>query len=205
MLPISLDVTGKLLLIVGGGAVGSRKAIAARTAGAIVRIVDPNIAARMHPPLDHACTLLHEAYRPEHLDGVFLAFACATPVVNEQVVADAHARGILVNSATAPHTGNVTLPSVVRSGDLSIAINTGGAAPALARRIREKLETEFDAAYANWVRLLAEVRTIALADVTDPVQRRQLLDGFADWPWLTRLRDEGIDATKAAMLAAIRA
>src|SRR5262249_1134778 len=97
-----------------------------------------------------------------------------------------------------------TLASVVRSGELTLAISTGGAAPALARRIREKLEAEFDTAFADWVRILAEVRVVVLAEVADPARRRELLDGFTAWPWLARLRREGAGGVKVARLAAVR-
>lgn len=183
-----LNLTGRVVVVVGGGAVGSRKAAAAASAGATVRIVDP---------------ITNEAYRPEHLDGAFLVFACAPASVNAQVVADAHKRGILVNSATDPNAGDFTLPSVVRCGDLTLAVSTGGAAPALARRLREKLETEFDAAFADWLRVLAEVRAVVLAEIADEARRRELLDDFADWPWLARLRAEGAEAVRAAMLAIV--
>jgi precorrin-2 dehydrogenase/sirohydrochlorin ferrochelatase len=109
-----------------------------------------------------------------------------------------------VNSATDPAAGDFALPSVVRAGDLTLAVSTGGAAPALARRVRERLEAEFDATFAEWVRVLAEVRAVVLAEVADAARRRELLDAFADWPWLARLRAEGADAVKAAMLREVR-
>jgi len=194
--PVMLNLAGRVVVVVGGGAVGTRKAAAATAAGATVRVVDP---VGCNSP-----THLAEAYRPEHLAGAFLVFACATPSVNAQVVADCRSRGILVNSATDPTAGDFTLPSVVRSGDLTLAISTGGAAPALARRLREKFEAEFDAAFAEWLQVLAEVRTVVLAEVPDPIRRRELLDSFADWHWLTRLRAEGPNAVKAAMLVIVR-
>ena len=70
--------------------------------------------------------------------------------------------------------------------------------------VREKLAAEFDAAFAEWVGLLDEVRPLVLASVADPARRRALLDAFADWPWLARLRADGVDAVRAAMLAAIK-
>ena len=196
MFPVVLNLAGRLVVVVGVGAVGTRKAAAAVAAGATVRIVDP-VAVGVN--------VISEAYRPEHLDGAFLVFACATPLVNAQVVADAHERGILANSATDPNGGDFTLPSVVRSGELTLAISTGGAAPALARRLREKFEAEFDSTFAEWLRLLADVRVIVLAEVPDPIRRRELLDDFADWPWLERLRAEGSEIVKATMLETLRA
>jgi precorrin-2 dehydrogenase/sirohydrochlorin ferrochelatase len=191
-----LNLTGRLVVVVGGGEVGMRKAAAASAAGAIVRVVDP---ASQLP------NAIAEPYRAEHLDGAHLVFACATPEVNAQVVADAQGRNIWVNSASDPTTGDFTLPSVHRVGELTFAISTGGAAPALARRIREKLESEYDAIFADWIRVLAEVRVIVLAEIADSVRRRELLENFADWPWLERLRTEGAEAVRAAMLAKVRA
>jgi precorrin-2 dehydrogenase/sirohydrochlorin ferrochelatase len=128
-----------------------------------------------------------------------VAFACATPEVNAQVVIDCRERGVWVNTASAPTEGDFALPAVVRCGAFTLAAGTGGASPALARRVREKLEREFDAAFADWVRVLAEVRGTVLATVADEVRRRELLDSFADWHWLSRLRAEGADAVLAAM------
>jgi precorrin-2 dehydrogenase/sirohydrochlorin ferrochelatase len=199
MFPVFLDLTGRRVVVVGGGAVGRRKARAARDAGAAVVVVDPK------PPGEPGITHLAESYRAEHLIGACLVFAAATPEVNARVVADAKAAGVWVNSATDPQHGDCFLPAVVRRGGLTVAVGTSGAAPALARRIREKLEAEFDDTFAAWVGLLDELRPVVLAAVTDPDRRRELLDALADWPWLERLRAEGIDATRAAMLAAVRA
>ena len=200
MFPIFLNLSGKLVVVVGGGAVGVRKLSAAREAGAAVRVIDPRPLPDLPPEVVHVA----EAYRADHLDGAALAFACATPEVNAQVVADARERGVWVNAASAPTDGDFLLPAVVRRGDLTLAVSTGGASPALARRVREKLEAEFDAAFAEWVRVLAEVRTEVLATIPDEGRRRALLDAFADWSWLTRLRAEGADAVLAAMRSRTR-
>jgi precorrin-2 dehydrogenase / sirohydrochlorin ferrochelatase len=198
MLPVMLNLAGRSVVVVGGGAVGARKAATAIAAGARVTVIDPA------DPAIPGATLIAEPYRADHLTGAQLVFACASADVNSRVVADARARHIWVNSATDPDAGDFTLPSVVRSGELTLAIGTGGVAPALARRIRERLEAEFDATFAEWVRVLAEVRDIVLREVPDPTRRRELLDGFADWPWLARLRAEGASAVKTAMLATVR-
>jgi precorrin-2 dehydrogenase/sirohydrochlorin ferrochelatase len=195
--PILLDLTGRVVVIVGGGAVGLRKLAALGGSGASVRLIDPRTLPNLPPEVIH----LAEPYRAEHLEGAALVFACATPEVNARVVADGRSRGIWVNAATSPEAADFHLPAVVRRGELTLAVNTGGASPALARRIREKLEAEFDAAFAEWVRVLAEVRRAVLATVPDEARRRALLESFAEWEWLARLRAEGTDAVLAAMRA----
>ncbi len=199
MFPIILNLTSKPVVVIGGGAVGVRKALAALAAGAVVRVIDPRSALPLPPEVTH----LPEPYREDHLEGAALVFACATPKVNAQVVTDAHARGVLVNTATSPDEGDFTLPAVVRRGDLTLAVSTEGASPALARRIREKFEAEYDEAFAEWVRLLAEVRAEVLATVPDESRRRELLDAFADWEWLARLRAEGAEKVREAMRAVL--
>ena len=126
MLPLFLNVTDRLCLVVGGGQVGRRKATALLDAAARVRLVclEP-LPANLMPALDW----LQQSYRPEHLDGVALVIAAATPTVNRQIVSDAHARGLWVNAAKAGSRSRATmfLPAVVlRRGELVIAVGTHG-------------------------------------------------------------------------------
>lgn len=202
MFPVLLDLRGKRVLVVGGGPVGRRKAAAAAAAGATVRVValeprpadlDPSIAWHAAP------------YRAEHLDGVSLAFAAGPPAVTAAVAADAKARGVWVNAAADPSAGDVHLPAAVRHGDFVVSVGTGGASPAFARRVREKLAAEYDESFGAFVAVLAEVRRQVLAEVPDAARRRDLLDGFADWAWLERLRREGPEVVRAAMRAAVDA
>lgn len=195
--PILLDLRGKSVVVIGGGAVGARKASALLTAAAAVRVIDPRTPLALPPGAVH----ISESYLSDHLDGAALVFACATPEVNARVVADANRHGVWVNAASSPDEGDFALPAVIRRGALTLAVSTGGASPALARRIREKLEAEYDAVFGEWVKLLAEVRAEVLAAVPDEARRRELLDGFADWNWLERLRAEGVDKVREAMRA----
>jgi precorrin-2 dehydrogenase len=89
-------------------------------------------------------------------------------------------------------------------GGLSVAVGTGGAAPALARRIRDRLAGQFDPAYADWVAVLDQVRRLVLDGLDDDAARRELLDRFADWPWLDRIRTEGPDAVFAAIAEIVK-
>lgn len=202
MLAVFLNLNDRRVVVVGGGAVGRRKAAAARAAGASVRVIDP--APRPADLTDPGVEWVAEPYRPEHLDGAVLVFAAAADEVNAAVVADAAARGVWVNSATHPEGGDFFLPASLAVGGLTVAVGTGGAAPALARRVRDRLAGQFDPAYADWVAVLERVRRVVLDAVADEPTRRALLDRFADWPWLDRIRSEGPDAVFAAMAGEVR-
>lgn len=204
MFPLVLDLTGRLVVVVGGGAVGRRKAAAVLAAGARVRLIclEPRPTfAEHYPPLDWRT----EPYNAGHLDGAALVFASGPAAVNAQVVAEARARGIWVNSATDPDAGDFHVPAALRRGAFMLAVSTGGAAPALAREVRARLGGDYDAAFGTWVELLAELRPIARKRIADPGRRRRVLEGLCGWGWLERLRSEGAEAVRAAMLAEVEA
>jgi precorrin-2 dehydrogenase/sirohydrochlorin ferrochelatase len=203
MFPLFLDLTDRLVVVIGGGTVGQRKANAVLDAGARVRLVclEARPSSLDHPRIDW----LAVPYSPEHLDGAALVFAAATPEVNRQVVADARQRGIWVNAATEPESGDFVLPSVVRRSDFVLAVSTGGAAPALARNVCDRLAGQFDDAFDEWAALLAELRPVVMQRVADAAQRRELFERLARWEWLDRLRREGRDAVRSAMWADVSA
>lgn len=190
MFPVLLNVADRIVVVVGGGAVGQRKARSLLKAGARVRIIDPVRAG-----LD--VEWVAEPYRAEHLDGAALVIAAAPPDVNAVVVADALARGLWVNSASEP-AGNVVFPASFAVGELTMAVSTGGASPALARQLRDKLRDELDPALVEWVAVLARVREAVQA--ANPAERETLLKSFAEWAWLERIRRDGSAVVLAEMM-----
>jgi precorrin-2 dehydrogenase/sirohydrochlorin ferrochelatase len=202
MLPIMLNLSGRLAVVVGAGPVGQRKVRALRAAAVRVRVVclEPPPAGE-DPDLEWHC----ESYVPAHLEGAALVFAAGPPPLNAEVVADAHARGLLVSSASAPEQGDFHLPAVVRRGDLVVAVGTGGAAPGLAAALCDWLEEELDEAFADWVALLGELRPVIQASVADAERRGELFSRLAAWNWLERLRSEGKQAVRREMELLVRA
>ncbi|HEV8676610.1 MAG TPA: bifunctional precorrin-2 dehydrogenase/sirohydrochlorin ferrochelatase [Methylomirabilota bacterium] len=158
--PIFLALDGQPCLVVGGGPVAERKVEGLLATGAAVTVVSPTL----NPGLDARAREgrirhLGRAYRSGDLTGYRLAFvATDEAAVNAAVAQDGAAAGVWVNAADDPAHCDFILPSVLRRGELQIAVATGGASPALSRAIREELEAYFTADYAALTDVAADVR-----------------------------------------------
>jgi len=203
MFPLLLNLKGRAAVVIGGGAVGRRKAAALLRAEAVVRLIclEPRPSQENAPGLEW----LQEPYRAGHLDGAVLVFAAASGEVNRQVARDAHDRRIWVNVADDPAACDFMVPATLRRGPLMLAVSTAGTAPALAREMRQLLEAQFDESFGEWVTLLAEVRPLVRAGVTDAARRHALLRRLCSPDWLAHFRRDGRDAVRSAILAEVRA
>jgi len=164
--PINIDLHGRRVVIVGGGAVAARKAKRLVSAGARLTVIAPRLNAAL-AALAAAGSLTHQerGYRPGDLEGALLAFA-ATDDAEANLMAAAEARdlGILIDIVDAPRQGNFTTPALLERGDLLITVSTGGGSPALSRRIIAELEPLFGPEYAEAVTLLGSVREKLLTE-----------------------------------------
>lgn len=191
--PIELDLTGRVALVVGLGAVGRRKAAGLLAAGAGVVGVDPAADPAGTPA---GVVLRVEPYRAEHLGGMSLAFAAGPPGINARVVAEARAAGVWVNSASDPGAGDFTLPAVMRSGGLTLSVSTAGASPALAAALRDRAAGSLGPEAAGLAATLAELRPSVFARLADPVARRRVLTDWADPRWLELWAAGGPEAVR---------
>jgi precorrin-2 dehydrogenase/sirohydrochlorin ferrochelatase len=203
MTPIFLNLRDRLCVVIGGGAVGRRKAATLLQGGARVRLV----CLEERPPEETSPALewIKEPYRPAHLSGAALVFAAATPEVNRRVVADARAAGLLVNAASEPEQGDFLMPATLRRGELVIAVGTAGAAPGLARTVRDLLDQQLDHAFGGWLELLAELRPEIQETIPQPEWRRALLERLSRTEWLERLRRESPERVREAMRRELQA
>jgi precorrin-2 dehydrogenase len=158
--PVTLDLTGRRCVVIGGGAVAERKVDGLIEAGAVVTIVSPALT----PRLLRLAALRHivhtpRRYRAGDLAGFVLAFAATGAVdVNAAVAREGRRRGIWVNAADDPAHCDFILPSVLRRGELTVAVATGGTAPALARAVREQIERHLGDDVAALAGIAADVR-----------------------------------------------
>lgn len=158
--PVVLDGAALTAVVVGGGAVATRKVAALLDAGARVVVVAPEVSSEIEQVAQQSerLRLSREAYSPAHLDGAALAIAATSDrSVNASVARDAKARGMFVNVVDAPEAGNCVTPAVYRSGDILVAVSTGRV-PGAAARIRDRIAMVLDRRYADAVRTLTSMR-----------------------------------------------
>jgi precorrin-2 dehydrogenase/sirohydrochlorin ferrochelatase len=151
-----LDLNGRSCLVVGGGKVGLEKAKGLLDCGAEVTVVAPQI----DPELERlAVNLRRKRYETADLDGNFLVVA-ATPErsVNDRIFRDAEQRSMLVNVVDTPDLCSFILPAVYRRDPIALAVSTGGASPALAKRLRDELGTRIGDDHVALARRLRDLR-----------------------------------------------
>ena len=168
--------------MVGGGAVALRKVQGLVEAGAEVRVVAPECLK-----MPEGVTVALRGFEDGDLAGVTLAVAASDDrELNARVAQLARARGVWVNVVDEPGEGDVELPAVVRRGALRIAVSTGGGSPALARRIRERLDAEFGPEWGELAELLGRLRSEwephAIAAGVPPAARRAAWHELLDLP-----------------------
>jgi siroheme synthase-like protein len=157
--PVSLDVSGRPCLVVGGGPVAARKARSLVEAGAAVTVITPAVSGEMEVVGPRLQGLERRPYRRGDAAGFRLVVtATGNPDVDGEVFADADARGIWVNSADdRPHSSFI-LPAIHRDGAVTVSVSTGGLSPALASWLRDRLASQCGGGLDTLARLLAEAR-----------------------------------------------
>lgn len=188
--PIVLDVSNRLAVIVGGGAVGLRKAQALLASGAQrIRVVSP----AFHPDMPAVVERVAEAYQPEHLAGAALVFAAtSSPEVNDAVVRDAHAIGALVCRADVDedHAGDFATPAMLRRGELLLTVSSGGS-PALSALIRDRIAESLD---PRWLAMAEAMQTLRplIRGALAPARRREVFRSLCTDPAMDELARGGV-------------
>lgn len=181
LFPMFMKLEGRRCLVVGAGKVGEPKIGGLLETGARIRVVAPEATAAVREwAREGKIQLELRAFRADDLDGEFLAVvATSSRALNEQVYQEARKRGMLCNVVDVPDLCDFFYPSVVRRGDLQIAVSTAGQSPSLAQKIRKDLEQQFGPGYASWVAELGETRKLILASDLDKEQKLDLLHSLA--------------------------
>ncbi|HEX9333297.1 MAG TPA: bifunctional precorrin-2 dehydrogenase/sirohydrochlorin ferrochelatase [Anaerolineales bacterium] len=180
--PVYIQLQEQLCVVIGGGKIAEGKVEGLLAADARVTVVSPNLTSRLHELAEQGqIKYISRAYQLGDLAGAFLVI-CATdqPEINHQVWEAASANQQLVNVVDdTPHC-NFIAPAILRKGDLTIAISTGGKAPALAVRLKEQLQKEIGPEYERFLELAGQLREPLAHHIPDFETRKSLWYDLVD-------------------------
>ncbi len=198
--PIVLLLENKRAIVIGGGSVAERKVRGLLECDALVTVVSPIITDGISNLVQQKkCRWLEKEYEACDLRLVDIVFAATDDEsVNARVFADSTAARLMVNVADRPELCSFYLPSVLRRGELSIAVSTQGSSPLLARRIRLQLEERFTDIYATYVDLLSNARPRVKSCIPEN-RRMDFWDKATDGHMMDVLETEGVQAAETAL------
>ncbi len=190
--PLMLRLEDRDCLVVGGGAVAVRKVSALLEARARVTVISLQLSAQLEGVAAAGLiTTRREAYTTKALVDLrpLLVFAATNDAaVNQQIATDARATGALVNVADAPENSDFDNPAIVQRGPLTITISTGGASPALAAHLRDRIGETVGVEYATLTRWMGASRAEVGVALPTPEQRASLWQSILRSPVLDMLR-----------------
>jgi len=184
LLPVFLRLEGRKCLVVGAGTVALAKIESLRAAGAAITVIAPCAGERVRVLARTAALVWHERlFRPSDLDDVFLVIAATNAQdVNRTVYEEARRRSVLCNAVDDPPNCDFYFGSVVRRGDLQVAISTAGESPALAQRLRREMDAQLPQDLGPWLKELGALRREIRAAMPAGESRNILLHELAQRP-----------------------
>jgi precorrin-2 dehydrogenase/sirohydrochlorin ferrochelatase len=187
--PIFLDLQNASCLVIGGGQVGERKVKTLQSCGARVYLISRELTPYLQEERQASrITWLAQSYETDLLKNMFLVIgATDDPDFNGKIGQEAREQGILCNIVDDPKECNFILPSLVSRGDLTMAVSTAGKSPALAKKIRQDLETAFPEIYGPYLKLLGRIRTEVLGRQRPQKENQKIFEALVHSPLLSWL------------------
>ena len=179
--PAFLDITAKRCLVVGGGKVAERKVVMLLQFNAHVTVVGP-VITRTLLKLDNESKIeyFQRTYTAKDLDNTALVFACTdNSAINNKIKTEAARKKIPVNVVDNPDLCDFIVPSIIRKGDLTIAISTSGELPLLSKKLRQKIEEVVTDDYLEYLHIIGEFRKHLLKTVKEARKRGLIMKDIA--------------------------
>ncbi len=176
--PVFLRTDGVKALVVGGGPVALRKCRDLAAAAAAVRVVAPAFCAGFNRL--SSVRLIRRRFRPADVRGAALVVAATdSEETNERVARAARKCGILVNVVDNPQESTFIVPAVLRQGKVVVAVSTGGASPALARNLRDRINRLIGTRAGKQAAFLSRIRKQVKEEIGDQKRRREIFERLA--------------------------
>ena len=188
-LPIFINITNRLCIVIGGGDVATRKVSMLLKANAAITLVSPEICHELQTLVDDGkIQCIQSTYQKQQLDGACLVVAATDDEsVNEAVSLDAKSLNIPVNVVDSPALCTFTMGSIIERSPVVIAVSSEGNAPVLARYIRTKIETMLPAGYGRIAGIAGEFRDKVKAKYTTTQARRRFWEDVLQGPLVERV------------------
>ena len=204
--PVFLELRGRTVFVAGGGAEAAGKILGLLGVGAHVVAWAPEHAQTRAFDGDEGVELIGGAFDQALLeDAVIAIVATGDRTLDREIAAAARAARVLVNTMDDIPNCDWSAPAILRRGDLTVAIGTGGIAPALAVRLRDRAARDVGPEYGGLLALFGEVRPRIMATGRSFRDRRRLWYGLVDGPALAHLRAGDEHAAREAIEEAIDA
>ena len=160
--PVFLNLTGRRCVVIGGGQIAEGKITKLIDSGANITVISPDATQGIRDAADRGAIELHERkYKNGDLQDSFLTIAATNDrVVNQEIFEEAEKLGVLLNAVDDPPHCSFIAPSIVKRGPVTLAISTGGASPALARKLRETLTDSRQLQWADATGVLSKARQV---------------------------------------------
>lgn len=174
--PIYVQLNEQPCVVIGGGKIAEGKVDGLLAANAKVKIISPELTPHLHDLVkQNQVEYVARHYQVGDLTGAFMVI-CATDQteINHQVWQEASANRQLVNVVDDTPRCNFIAPAILRKGDLNIAISTGGRAPALAVRLKQRLQEEIGPQYERFLELSGQLREPLARHIPDFETRKKL-------------------------------
>ncbi len=206
LLPIMLRVAGKKCVVVGGGEVAAQKVKQLIECSASVVVVSPTLCDELKEMANQGrIQWLPMRYEPSVLDGAFLVFACTQDAeVNRRVFCDCEARKVWCNVADVPELCNFIMPSILRRGDLVVAVSTSGNSPAFARKVRLFLEDIIGDEFGMLAALLGEIKEEMRQSLKTIEQRREFIERVWESDVWRYLREGDFESARNCLRKCLR-
>jgi precorrin-2 dehydrogenase/sirohydrochlorin ferrochelatase len=182
--PIMIDLSGKKAVVIGGGMVAQRKVETLLEYGAEVHLISRELTPLLEDYVgDGRVRLVGRELEGSEFEGASIAIiATNDPHMNRRAAGIARERGVFVNVVDQPSDCDFIVPSILRRGDLIIAVSTSGRSPALAKRIRERLASQFGDEYGDFLRLMGHIREEVLSRGLAQEENSRIFHELVDSP-----------------------
>ena len=195
LLPIFVKLDGRPGLLVGAGNVALEKLHSLLPTGLRIRVIAPEAKDEFRVlAAEGRIQWTQRAFEPADLDGNFIVIAATNdPEVNATVHREADRRGILTNSVDDPPHCDFYFGSIVRRGDLQVAISTAGESPAVAQQLKHEIDAQLPDDLGSWLKEIGQLRRNILATHPPGEDRKALLHRIARRQMLTHSPQDSDD------------